>query len=149
MANILLGELLIQKNLVTKEQLAEALADQKESGDFLGEILVKKLFILEKDLLRMLSEQFGMPFIQLKNQYIDWDTAMLFSSSLIVESKCLPIRRDESGVTMAITNPLDATAISQAENEAKNQKVHLVLVLMSEMQEAIGTYKKRIAEKIR
>lgn len=41
----LLGELLLELNVISQEQLDEALSEQSKTGDFLGEILLKKNYI--------------------------------------------------------------------------------------------------------
>jgi len=53
----LLGEILVAAEEITEEQLAEALAFQKENGGLLGEILVGMGFISDSDLEAHLKEQ--------------------------------------------------------------------------------------------
>src|SRR3989338_6579293 len=110
-----LGDLLIQKKLVSASQLQTALEEQRRSREFLGEILVRKGAIREKDLVAVLSEQFHIPSMDLEDQYIDWNVVMRFPSSLIVEHQCLPIHFDDAGYTVAIVDPLNALAISEME----------------------------------
>ena len=52
-----LGELLIEAELVTPEQLQEALTLQKSSGKKLGEVLIETNTISEKKLLQVLEFQ--------------------------------------------------------------------------------------------
>lgn len=146
---MLLGELLLKKKLITSEQLDKALEEQKKTKDFLGEILVRRRSIKEEDLIKVLSEQFNIPYVNLKNQYIDWGVALRFSSSLVVERRCLPFRQDEYGFTVAITNPLDALAVSQAEKEARTEKVKLVLVSSAGMDQAIKNYRAQASARVR
>ena len=68
---IRIGDLLVSSGDITEEQLKEALADQKESGLKLGRILVDKGFVDEERLLGFLSEQLGVPFVDLKD--FDYD----------------------------------------------------------------------------
>jgi hypothetical protein len=55
----LLGELFVEKGLITREELAEALAEQKESGKRIGQILVMKGLVSRPDLTAVLAEQLG------------------------------------------------------------------------------------------
>ena len=55
----LLGELFVEKGLITAEELAEALAEQKETGKRLGQILVRKGFVSGPSLTTVLAEQLG------------------------------------------------------------------------------------------
>lgn len=145
---MLIGELLIRKKLVTKRELEIALDEQKNTGEFLGSVLLKRKYLKEEDLMKVLSEIFGVPFMSLTDKYIDWKLAMSFSPSLVVERRCLPFRENDHGIVVAILNPLDAQAISQVEREAKGKKISLVLVTPSDMEEALRNYQKRIASRI-
>lgn len=144
-----LGEILIAKKLITEAQLNVALIDQQLSKEFLGSILVRRKFIAEDELLKALAEQFQIPYVRLKDQYIDWNVAMRFSSSLVVDHACLPIHQDEKGITVAITNPLDAGIVSKAEAEAKGDRIRLILVAPQEMNEAIKSYRQHMKTKIK
>ena len=146
---MLLGEILIQKKLITPEQLEEALKIQAETREFLGAILIEKRFIREDDLLRALSEQFQIPIVKFQDYYIDWEAAMRFSSSVVCEFRCLPVRADERSITVAITNPLDAIAISKVEEEARDYRVKLILVSNGDMDEALKTYNRHASQRIR
>lgn len=146
---MLLGELLIQKKLLKPEQLESALAEQKTSKEFLGSILVRRRFIREEDLLRVLSEQFRMPCLALKTTPIDWKVAMRFTPSLVIDHRCLPVKQDDYGITLAIVNPLDAQAISMAEDQAQGVPVRPMLVTAAEMDEALKTYRENMAARIK
>lgn len=136
-----LGEILIEKGLITPEQLKDALDEQARTKEFLGKILLDRSQIKEPDLLTALSEQFNIPIISLKYRYIDWGLAKSFSASLILDYKCFPLEKDEWSVTFAITNPLDAWVLKKIEEEARGLKVKLVLVSGRDMTEAIQRYR--------
>jgi predicted nucleic acid-binding Zn-ribbon protein len=55
----LLGELFVEKGLITRDELAEALAEQKDSGKRIGQILVQKGFVSRPELTTVLAEQLG------------------------------------------------------------------------------------------
>jgi len=137
-----LGEILIEKGLITPEQLKSALGEQQRTKEFLGAILVRRKQIKERDLLEALSEQFNMAFIGLKDKYIDWSMVKQFSPALILDHKCFPIQKDKWSITMAITNPfLDTQTLKRAEEEARGLGVRYVLVTQADMQEIIQRYK--------
>ena len=52
-----IGELLLEENLITEEQLTEALEAQKMTGQKIGQVLVNKGFVKEEDLYKILSEK--------------------------------------------------------------------------------------------
>lgn len=139
-----LGEILINKGLITGEQLKDALDEQRKTNEFLGKILIRKNQFKEKDLLEALAEQFNIPYVSLKYKYIDWHLAKQFSLGLILDYKCFPIAKDEWSVTVAITNPLDVWALKKAEEGARGLKLKLVLVSEGDMKEAIQRYQQYI-----
>ena len=145
-----LGELLIRKGLIDSQQLEEALQKQRSNREFLGTILVEKGYITEEQLLSVLSEQFRMLRFNLtKDYYIDWNLVMKFSTGLIQENKCFPLRQDRRSIIFGITNPLNALGMSKATEEARGEKVEFVLVLESEMQEALERYRYHVNVRIR
>ncbi len=66
-----IGELLIKAKLISEPQLARALEEQRASGGRLGEHLVQLEFVTEEDILDCLSQQYGVPSINLKHFDID------------------------------------------------------------------------------
>ncbi len=139
-----LGQILIDKGLISLQQLEEALKDQARTKEFLGAVLLKKRLIKEKDLQRALSEQFNIPLVSLKDRYIDWNMVKKFRSSLILDYRCLPLEKDDWSVTVAITNPLDVWVIKQAEEETVGLRLKLVLVSSEDMNEVIARYKQYV-----
>lgn len=137
-----LGELLVEKKMLTEEQLQLALEEQLLTKEFLGEIVVRHGLVSEEDLMKVLSEQFGIPCMKLRPSQVDWDTALHFSPA-VMERHCLPIRSINGGVLLAITNPLDAEAVSLAEREAGRGAVKTVLVTLSDMKEVLEIYTRR------
>jgi len=141
-----LGELLIEKGRITPQQLESALMEQSRTKEFLGAILLKKKLITEKDLLETLSDQFGIPLVSLKNKYIDWQLLKGFSPSLIMDYRCLPVKKDAHAVTFAISNPLDVWVLKKAEEETRGLSMKLVLASQADIDEAIRRYRQHIIE---
>ena len=142
-----IGEFLIEKGLITTKDLEDALEDQKRSKEFLGAVLIRRNIITEDGLMSALSEQFNIPFVSIKYDYIDWGFVGKFTPKLIIEHNCFPLKADEYTVTMAITNPLDAWAIEKAEEETRGYNLKLVLVSGKDMKEAIQRYKEYIQKR--
>ncbi len=68
---IKLGELLVKENLITPQQLQEALQYQKQNGGKLGYNLVKLGFVKDEEITQLLSRQYGVPSINLARFEID------------------------------------------------------------------------------
>lgn len=136
-----IGKLLLDKGLVDSEQLEEALQEQRITKEFIGNILVRRGYIKEEDLLEALSRQFDIPYLHIKDRYIDSAVVRKFPHSLILSHKCFPLEQNEESVTVAVTNPLDAVAISEMERVVSPLKLQIVLTSMSDMIEIIGRYR--------
>ncbi|MCM8800530.1 MAG: hypothetical protein NC912_00730 [Candidatus Omnitrophica bacterium] len=143
-----LGEILLEKGLITEAQLYDALAEQSLSNKFLGTILVTKGWITEHQLMEALAEQFNMPLVELKKDQVNMELSNLLSSSLILDHKCFPIEQTPDTLTVAIVNPLDAVAISKIEQEAKPRKIKLVLVTEENLKEILLDYRRYISQSI-
>ena len=145
-----IGEIFMEKGLITEAQLYDALAAQKLGDGFLGTVLMGKGIITEQQLTQVLSEQFGLPVVDVKKQYVDTALARKFSSSLILDHKCFPLTEDENSITVAIANPLNAVAISKVEEEAgqDQRKVNWVLASETDLKELISDYRKNISQNI-
>jgi len=138
-----LGEMLVSKGFVTEDQIQSMIQEQLKNKRFLGEMLLEKGLVTEDELVMTIAEQFNIDYVSLKDEEIDWDVALGFSSSMITEHKCLPLRVDEETVVLAITNPLDAWVLDSAEKEAAPHTIKVVLVKKSDMDAAIKEYHKR------
>ncbi|MEK7822683.1 MAG: type II secretion system protein GspE, partial [Nitrospirota bacterium] len=66
-----IGQLLVNNHLITEEHLGKALELQKKEGGRLGSNLVKLGFISEEKLVAFLSQQYGVPAVNLSEYKID------------------------------------------------------------------------------
>ena len=75
----LLGDLLVEKGKINKEQLAEALEYQKQKGVRLGSALAELGYITEADVLEVFSQHLEMPYVQrLDRRVLDGMGALFF-----------------------------------------------------------------------
>jgi len=138
-----LGELLVQRKLISSGQLEQALLQQRTTGEFLGAVLIKMGAIKPEALLATLSEQFGIPYELLTVDQINWDVVKQFPASVLSGGKCFPIRADEGSVVVAIANPLDAWALSAMEQVSGFRAVKPVLVLEETLQRILRAHQQR------
>ena len=71
MREVPLGTLIFREGLLTEEQLEEALQDGMQRGKRLGEVLLERGLVSENDLGRLLAGQKGLQFVQLDSAAID------------------------------------------------------------------------------
>ena len=138
-----LGEILVSKGFITDDELQVVIQEQLRNKKFLGVMLVEKGLVSEDDLLKTLAEQFEIEPMRLKDARVDWEATAGFSSSLITDHKCLPIKADEETVTVMIDNPLDVWALDKAEKDVAPRKLKVLLTTASDMEEAIKEYRRR------
>lgn len=106
-----LGEMLVRANLITKEQLEEALRHQDTKSDKLGTTLVKLGFVDEETLAEFLSKQHGVPWIDLFNIPIEPDALRLIPGDAAQKYKIIPIKKIGNKVTIAMADPSNIYAI--------------------------------------
>ncbi|MDD3815895.1 MAG: hypothetical protein PHZ02_14770 [Desulfocapsaceae bacterium] len=115
-AKIQLGELLIAKQIVSKEQINEALRIQVSGNRRLGSLLIKMGFITEEQLLDILSEQLELPIINVDNEFTPQVKGLL-PRYLCRKYNVLPLQiRKDNIITLAMADPLDDEAINNVEN---------------------------------
>jgi type IV pilus assembly protein PilB len=108
-----LGDLLVKNNLITREQLAKALEEQKDSGGQLrlGTILIKNGLINEPDLTSFLSKQYGVPSINLADFEIDPAVIKIIPSEVSQKYQIIPVNRAGSTLIVAMSDPSNIFAI--------------------------------------
>jgi hypothetical protein len=112
-----LGEILIERQLVSVEQLNVALAHQREWGMRLGAALVAKGFIAEGTLTRVLSESLGIPMVDLAKVVADKNAIELVPIRVCEQYDVFPIAlkqaRGRRVLLLAMADPLNMTAIDE------------------------------------
>lgn len=143
-----MGELLVERGLITREQLDHALAQQRLTKEFLGATLIRMGLIQPDMLLATLSEQFQIPRECVRPDAVDWSVAKQFPASVLSDGRCFPIRADEESVTVAIANPLDAWALSTVEQAARFRSIKPVLVSQPELEAVLQAYRQRLLRRL-
>ena len=107
--SIRLGDFLVELGYLRESDLIQALGIQSESKGRkrLGEILVDRSFIEERKLLEALSYQLGYPLIELTFVAIDRTLLSVIPLSVCRELEMVPVRREDSFVVLALSDPLD------------------------------------------
>jgi len=100
-----IGDLLVREGLITREQLARALEEQRQSGTRVGYNLIKLGFIEENELTKMLARQYKMPAIDLSRFEVDPKIARMIPTELAVKNLVIPLKRDGRTLTIAMADP--------------------------------------------
>jgi general secretion pathway protein E len=103
-----LGEILIERKLITPDDLARALDIQKErGGEKLGKIMVDLGFIAMRDLLAALAEQLQVPVLTLDGPPAVSPELETLAPRFLRQFRCLPVALHDHTVTLAMADPLD------------------------------------------
>src|SRR5438093_2222405 len=106
-----LGEMLIKAGLLTPQKLQEALEYQKTNGGKLGLNLVKLGLVKEEDITRVLSQQYGVPAINLTKVEVDDAVVKLIPSEVAQKYLILPVSRTGATLTVAMVDPTNVFAM--------------------------------------
>lgn len=105
---VMIGQLLLNKNLITPEQLDICLQEKNKTGESLGRVLVRKGFLKEEDLMKILSEQLNIPYVELKNISIDLSAIKKVPAKLAFHYKVIPIKFEDNKLVIASADPFNA-----------------------------------------
>src|SRR5437868_2155278 len=106
-----LGTLLLERGLVTEEQLETALEEQRQSRKSLGRVLIDAGIVAESDLVSTLAARIGLDFVDLLDYTIDPSAVGLISDSLARRFQAVPIGWEENRLVVAMADPSNVVAI--------------------------------------
>lgn len=107
----LLGDILVENGLISKEQLAQALEEQKVSKEKLGKILVKRGLLSDDQLLEVLEFSLGIPRVQISRMNINPELLKLLPTSMIIKHNILPLSVNQGRMTLIMEDPFNFQAI--------------------------------------
>ncbi len=108
-----LGESLVEKGIISVEQLKEAEGQARKKGGSLQQALVKKGLISEEDLAVFLSQLLGLPHIDLTNYLIDPKVVELVPEALARKHLAISILKIGKSLTVAMVDPLNVFALDE------------------------------------
>lgn len=133
----LLGEILIEEGIITKEQLEIALEESHKKAKPLGETLLELKYINDYQLAQVLSAQLGFPFKSLKDIKIDPEVAKLINFNKAKQDLILPLYKENNRIIVAMVDPANIMALDDIKMITKSE-VEPIVVPRSEFLEAIN-----------
>ncbi len=134
-----LGEILIERRLVSPEDLDRALELQKERGEKIGKVLIDLGFVAARDVLAALSHQLGVAVVTFEEPPETSAETENLPSRFLRQFRCLPVSFHDHTVRLAMADPLDFETISSVRN-CTGLKVEPVLAGEQEILDAIDRY---------
>ncbi len=123
-----LGDLLVQEQIISEEQLQNALAEQRSTGRKLGYTLINLNYISEDQMLQFLSQQLSIPVIDISRRVIPQSVVTLLSEVQARRFRALPIEADADSVLIAMSDPADLQALDELELLLAPRQLKLAVV---------------------
>jgi type IV pilus assembly protein PilB len=134
-----LGQLLVTGNIITEEQLREAVGLQRQEGGRLGTNLIKLGYLTEDKLVAFLSKQWGVPAINLSDYKIDPSVLKLVPLEIARKYLIIPVARVGATLTIAMADPSNVFVIDDVKFMT-GYNVEVVVAGESSVLQAISTY---------
>ncbi len=106
-----IGEILLAQGILTQDQLAQALEIQRQSGGWLGRILVDMGIVSERQLARTLAQHWGMAYTELTEDSVEADVSRLIPPYLAQRHGVIAIGRKGNRLIVAMSDPSNVVAI--------------------------------------
>lgn len=110
---IKLGDLLVAEGIVNKEQLEAALEIQSQTGEKLGDALIRLKFINDAALSGFLAQQLKIPFLDLKWYRLKPEVVREIPENVARRCLAIPIDRIKGDFLVAISDPTDITVVDE------------------------------------
>jgi hypothetical protein len=107
-----LGDLMVSKGFIDRDQLAEALVQSRETGELVGRVLLRRGWVYEDELARTLAEQWKLPYVRLSSVGVDQQVMRLLPSAVGSHFAAMPVRFTEQSILVAFADPSDPGALA-------------------------------------
>ncbi|KPJ66756.1 MAG: hypothetical protein AMJ43_07045 [Coxiella sp. DG_40] len=135
--DLLFGELLVSKGLLSRRELVEALNEQRRHGGRLGEVLLKLKMLSDEDVTHALAEHLSIEYIRLDDiSKIDMNIARILPEGIAKRFCLVAVREMDNKVIIAMADPLDVIAIDTITLKIKRQ-IKVVISSPQEIRRAI------------
>ena len=114
---IRLGDLLVEKGLITSDQLQLALQEQKKLGRKLGSTLVELGMITEDSILNLLSSQLSIPLIDLTNYSYSEEVVRTLSETVARRYRAIVLEDRANDYLVGMADPTDLYAVDEIQGK--------------------------------
>jgi len=134
-----LGEILVRENLITPQQLQEAIEHQRRNGGKLGTSLVKLGFVSEDVIVQVLSRQYGVQTINLDLYEIEEEVLRLVPREIAKKFNVVPVKRNGATLVLAMADPTNVFALDDIKFMT-GLNIEPVVAMEASIQRAIEKY---------
>jgi type IV pilus assembly protein PilB len=134
-----LGQILIELNMITPEQLETALEEHRRTPKSLGRVLIDMGMIKEGDLVRALAEQVGLEFVDLDEYPIEPTSTTLLPEALARRYRAIPIGERDGKLLVAMSDPANVYALDDIRT-ITNREVQPLVATAADVERAIQKF---------
>ncbi|MBX3460677.1 MAG: hypothetical protein KF696_12060 [Planctomycetes bacterium] len=134
-----LGEMLLKKGLVTKEQLDTAIEYQKSLGGKIGNIIVKLGYMTDEGLTREIARQYNMEVTDLANMILPVNLLKAVPRDIIEKHHLIPVHQTEKVLTVCMSDPTDYEALDELQF-VTGKKIETTLATRDSIKRAIAEF---------
>ncbi len=134
-----LADLLLARHLVDEGQLADAYAEFGRGGRSFGRVLVDQGVVPETQLVALLADQAGLPFVELTEVTVDPAAVALVPAPLCRQYTVLPLRVEAGRLVLATCDPANVFATDDVRS-ASGLELQLVVATRSDLATAINRH---------
>jgi type IV pilus assembly protein PilB len=138
------GELLIERGVITADQLQQALKSRIDPRERLGQTLVRLAMLEEKDVIELLGQQFSLPIADAERlSKADPRAVQLVPEHVARQAGLLALRREDGRLEVAVSDPLDVVSLDHL-RALTGCTLAVLLARPSEVREAIDDFYQEI-----
>ena len=137
MRDVPLGTLIFRAGLLAEEQLEDALQEGMRKGKRLGEVLLERGWLHERDLGRLLAGQKGLPFVEVRASDAEPDALKMLPEEKARMQNALPLRFEDGQLVVAVADPSNELVIENLRRSIGSEP-RLVVAPHAELIRAIG-----------
>ncbi len=134
-----LGQILLEDEKITADELDKALMLQKDTDERLGKLLVNLGYLSEEEMVKTLAKQLGLSYLSLPDFPQNTPLSIGIPPKFMQEYKFFPLKLDEGILSVAMANPLDSATIDALKLRT-NCLIKVFISKESELTEAIERY---------
>ena len=134
-----IGEVLVARGLITQEQLEQAAAQRTSPSERLDQVLIRSGLVRERDVLKVFSEEFTIPVIELDEDDVDRSLLNIVPSRLVHKYGLIPVSRNGKGLRVATSDPYNMYALDELRT-CINMPVEPVLATSTEIHKLIKAF---------
>lgn len=113
------GDLLVEKGLISEAQLMDALAEQKRTGQKIGRVITDLKFASEEQLLQCLADYFHYPYVDLNRYRVESDIVHLLPEASSRRYRCIVLAEQPDGLLIGMSDPTDLMVIDDLQRQLK------------------------------